>query len=75
MGTTIQRMECVYTSYEGLLAALATNARSLRRARDLPNTPREHLRHLRARRSLLLTVLRANRLEARRMLADCAIRL
>ncbi len=67
---TIERMECVYTSYEGLLAALANNARSLRRAREMPNTPREHVGHLRARRSLLLTVLRANRIEARRLLAD-----
>lgn len=69
---TVERMECVYTSYEGLLAALANNAKALRTARATPNLNR-HVGYLRDRRSLLLTVLGANRIEARRLLDECNI--
>ncbi len=66
----LHRMLRVYTSHDGLLAALDANARKLAHARDsaLPGPP-SHFRRLRTKRSLLLTVLRANRLEARRLLS------
>lgn len=78
MGTLMDyfhRLVRVYTSNEALLAGLAKNAKSLGVARDTP-TPlaREYERVLRTRRNRMLTLLRANRIEARRLLVDCTIR-